>query len=84
MTLESLILSVGVLGALQAAWLVLKNGQARTVNGPTAWVSADESDFVVESETDRAAGRMKKDFDLARAKGIMAITEQFGHAPMKF
>jgi hypothetical protein len=83
MSLETLILSVGVLGALQAAWLVLKNAEARTVNGPTAWVSSDESDLVIESKTDRAARRMKKDFDLARAKGIMGMVGEFGAKPMK-
>ena len=84
MTLETLILSVGVLGALQAAWLVLKNGEARTANGPaTSWVSSDESDFVIESKTDRAARRMKKDFDIARAKGIMSMVGEFGAKPMK-
>ncbi len=84
MSFETLILSVGVLGALQAAWLVLRNMEAKTVTGSPVWVSSDESDFVVASETERAARRMKKDFDLARAKSIMAMTEQFGHAPMKF
>jgi len=84
MTLETLILSVGVLGALQAAWLVLKNGEARTVNGPTtAWVSTDDSDFVIESKADRAARRMKKDFDIARAKGIMSMVGEFGAKPME-
>ena len=83
MSLETLIVSVGVLGSLQAAWLVLKNMEARTVNGTPAYVSSDESDFVVESQTDRAARRMKKDFDLARAKSIMGMVDQFGQAPMK-
>ena len=77
MSLETLIVSVGVLGSLQAAWLVLKNLEARTVNGTPAYVPSDESDFVVESKTDRAARRMKKDFDLARAKSIMGVASQF-------
>jgi hypothetical protein len=83
MSLETLIVSVGVLGSLQAAWLVLKNLEARTVNGTPAYVPSDESDFVVESKTDRAARRMKKDFDLARAKSIMGMVGEFGQAPMK-
>jgi hypothetical protein len=83
MSLETLILSVAVLGSLQAAWLVLKNMEARTVNGTPAYVTSDESDFVVESATDRAARRMKKDFDLARAKSVMSLVEQFGQTPMK-
>lgn len=77
MTLETLILSVAVLGTLQIAYRALKNMEARTVNGAPAWSSPDESDFVIESETDRAARRMKKDFDLDRAKSIMAMAEQF-------
>jgi hypothetical protein len=83
MTLETLLVSVGVLGSLQAAWLVLKNMEVRTVNGTPAYVSSDDSDFVVESATDRAARRMKKDFDLARAKSIMGMVGEFGAAPMK-
>jgi hypothetical protein len=82
MTLETLLVSVGVLGSLQAAWLVLKNLEARTVSGSTAWVQSDE-DFAIESETDRAARRMKKDFDLARAKSIMGMVGEFGAEPMK-
>ena len=82
MTLETLLVSVGVLGSLQAAWLVLKNLEARTVNGSTAWVQSDE-DFAIESETDRSARRMKKDFDLARAKSIMGMVGEFGAEPMK-
>jgi hypothetical protein len=76
MTLETLIASVGVLGALQTGYVMLKNMEARTVNGPTAWAASDD-DFVVESETDRAARQMKADFDLARAKSIMATASQF-------
>ena len=78
MTLETLIASAGLLGALQTGYLVLKNMEARTVNGAPIWSAEDNSDFVVESKTDRAARQMKKDFDLARAKSIMATASQFG------
>ena len=84
MTLETLILSVAVLGIFQIAYRALKNMEAHTVNGAPAWSSQDESDFVIESETDRAARRMKSDFDLARAKSIMGMTAQFGEKPLKF
>jgi len=82
MSLETLIASVGLLAALQFGYVVLKNMGTRTVEGPTVWAS-DESDFVIESATDRAARRMKKDFDISRAKSIMSLAEQFAQPAMK-
>jgi Tfp pilus assembly protein PilV len=77
MSLETLILSVGLLGALQVAYRTLKNMEARTVTGSSAWNADGASDFFLETDEDRAARQMKKDFDLARAKGIMAMASEF-------
>jgi hypothetical protein len=75
MSLETLLVSVGILGALQGAYLVLKNMEARTVTGPAMWASTQGSYH--ENLEARAESRMKKDFEIARAKAIMAMAGEF-------
>jgi hypothetical protein len=81
MTLETLLASVGVLGALQAAYLYVRTAEAKPVDGPSMW--SDDSDFVVVSDEDRAARKMKREFDIARAKSIMAMAGEFAGSPAK-
>ena len=68
MSLETLLVSVGILGALQGTYLVLKN------MGNSS--SASYSDTL----EDRAARKMKTDFEIARAKAIMAMASEFSGA----
>ncbi len=84
MTLETLILSVGALATLQAAYLVLKRMEARPAGGSPAWnTESDSFSFFEESATDTAARKMKSDFDLARAKSIMGVVSQFADKKME-
>ncbi len=76
MTLDTLIFSVGVLGALQAGYVLLKRTEARTADGPAMYESSSES-FFLDTDEDKSARSMKKDFDLARAKSIMATANEF-------
>jgi hypothetical protein len=78
MTLETLILSVAALAALEIAYLVYKRTETKLAGGPSQWsTEIDAFSFFEASETDKAASRMKDDFDLARAKSIMGIASQF-------
>ncbi len=76
MTFTTLIASVGVLAALQAAYLFLKSMEARTVGGPAGWSSVEDDDFDL-SEDEKHAREMKKKFEIARAKAIMAMANEF-------
>jgi predicted oxidoreductase len=59
----------------------VKNAEAKTADGPSMW--SDGSDFYVESTESREARRMKKQFDLARAKGIMSMAAEFADRQAK-
>ncbi len=75
MTLETLIASLGVLGALQAAYLYVKGLEVQTTEGRSTW--SDDSDFQVESDESRMARKLRKNFDIARGKSIMAMAAEF-------
>ncbi len=78
MTLATLAACVGVLGALQALYLIVKNMEvARQTDGSSMWTTGEGAFFDESDETERNAARMKKDFDLARAKAIMAMASHF-------
>ncbi len=78
MSLETLLVSFGILGALQGAYLVVKNMEARTANGPSLWSAS--SDAYCETQQERAERKMKKEFEIARAKAIMAMASEFADA----
>ena len=83
MTLETLIASLGVLATLQLAYRALKTMEAKPVEGPSVYETSDSFSFFETSDTEKSARRMKKDFDLARAKAIMAIAEEFADRTAK-
>jgi len=70
MTLETLLASIGVLGTIQFAYMMLKNAESRSVDDSSAWGEDSSS-------------RMKQDFEIARAKEIMRIASEFGVSKAK-
>ncbi len=79
MTLATLSACVGVLGALQALYLFVKNMEAaKQADGPSMWTSAGDASFDGSDDQERETERrMKKNFEIARAKAIMAMDSQF-------
>jgi len=76
MTLTTLIASVGFLAALQAAYLYLRSMEARTAGGPGMWATIEDDEFDL-SDDEKHARDMKKKFEIARAKAIMGMAEEF-------
>lgn len=59
--------------------MFLKNMEAaaRQVDGPSVWTAADGTVFEEIAVGELEAARMKREFDLARAKSIMASASEF-------
>ena len=77
MTLTTLSACVGILGALQALYLFVKNMEAaKQTDG--GWSSGNGA-FFDESDDTGHEREMKKKFDIARAKAIMTMASQFAN-----
>jgi hypothetical protein len=83
MSLTTLIACVGCLGALQAAYLFVKSMDAKPVDGPSSSWGVADSNFFEESEETKNARKMKKNFEIARAKAIMAMASEFAETKAK-
>ncbi len=68
MSLETLLVSVGILGALKGAYLVLKT------------MDTTSSASYGNSLEGRGARKVKNDFEIARAKAIMGMASEFSGA----
>ena len=84
MALTNLIASVGVLAALQSAYVFIKGMQARAAGAPPMWACIHiEDEPWAESEEAKMARELKQDFQLHRAKAIMSMAEQFAGSPSR-
>ncbi len=80
MSLETLIACVGVIGATQALVFFVKSLEAKPAEGPSHWSGSDDSDFE-ESEEAAMERKAKTNFEIARAKAIMAMASEFAVQP---
>ncbi len=78
MALTNLIASIGALAALQSAYVFIKGMQARAAGAPPMFACIHiEDEPWEESQDAKMARELKQDFELHRAKAIMAFAEQF-------
>jgi len=80
MSLENLIACVGVLGTVQALVFFVKSLQAKPAGGSALWAGSDAS-YGEESEEAAMERKAKKNFEIARAKAIMAMASEFAAQP---